>query len=505
MAKLKLNTLEQPKKLLLIVALGLSAAVFFHAPKAAAAACTAPSTNYGSVTSTVNVTTANTYRVWSRIMSGTTATDNSYDLEIDGANCYHVGNNNSMATGSWQWVDYQNGTTTSKVELALSAGSHTIKMIGTEDGVKLDRILMTSVASGSTCTPSGTGDNCVSVADTTPPTTSITAPSVGAKVKGTVTVSANASDDSGTVTKVELYLDGGSTPIATDNSSPYSFSWNTSSASNTNHTLTVKAYDASNNIGTSAGVSVTVDNSPPTISISGPSNGATVSGTINFAATASDNAGVTSVDFYQGLALLSSDTTSPYSYSWDTKTVKDGSYTLTASAHDAAGNTTNASVTITVKNNTTPPPDTTPPTTSITSPTGGTVSGTVNVQANAADNVGVTKVDLYVDGSFVASDVASPYAFSWNTTGLSGSHTIKTKAYDAAGNNTDSAVVTVNVNNGSSVQGDVNGDGHVTIFDLSTILTNFNGTGKTKSQGDLTGDGTVNIFDLSIVLSNYGQ
>jgi hypothetical protein len=64
-----------------------------------------------------------------------------------------------------------------------------------------------------------------------------------------------------------------------------------------------------------------------------------------------------------------------------------------------------------------PPADTTPPTASITSPTGGTVSGTVTVAASASDNVAVSRVDFYVNGSLVGSDSAAPYQYAWNTTG----------------------------------------------------------------------------------------
>lgn len=93
--------------------------------------------------------------------------------------------------------------------------------------------------------------------DTTAPTTSITAPIAGAIVSGTTTVSASASDNVG-VTKVEFYLDG--VLQSTDTTSPYSWSWNTTTASNGSHTLTSKAYDAAANVGTSAGVAVTVSN-----------------------------------------------------------------------------------------------------------------------------------------------------------------------------------------------------------------------------------------------------
>lgn len=93
--------------------------------------------------------------------------------------------------------------------------------------------------------------------------------------------------------------------------------------------------------------------------------------------------------------------------------------------------------------------DTTPPTTSITSPTSGaTVSGTTTVNANASDNVGVTRVELYVDGGLVGSDTTSPYQIAWNTTTASnGGHSLQTRAVDAAGNVGSSAVVNVTVSN----------------------------------------------------------
>jgi hypothetical protein len=96
--------------------------------------------------------------------------------------------------------------------------------------------------------------------------------------------------------------------------------------------------------------------------------------------------------------------------------------------------------------------DTTAPTTAITSPANGaTVSGTTTVSANASDNVGVSRVELFVDGSLHSSDTTSPYSFSWNTTTVAnGGHSLQTRAYDAAGNAGSSGVVSVTVNNGTS-------------------------------------------------------
>ena len=101
--------------------------------------------------------------------------------------------------------------------------------------------------------------------------------------------------------------------------------------------------------------------------------------------------------------------------------------------------------------------DTTAPTTSITAPANGaTVSGTTTVSASASDNVGVTKVEFYLDGALKSTDTTSPYSWSWGTTGTpNGTHSLTSKAYDAALNVGTSAAVSVTVSNGVPV--DVSG------------------------------------------------
>jgi hypothetical protein len=96
-------------------------------------------------------------------------------------------------------------------------------------------------------------------------------------------------------------------------------------------------------------------------------------------------------------------------------------------------------------------PDTTPPTTSVTAPAAGsTVSGTVTVTATASDNVGVTKIELYVDGTLLGSGTSSPFSAAWNTAGAAnGAHSLTSKAYDAAGNVGTSSAVPVTVSNGA--------------------------------------------------------
>jgi hypothetical protein len=100
------------------------------------------------------------------------------------------------------------------------------------------------------------------------------------------------------------------------------------------------------------------DTTPPTCSLTAPANGATVSGVVSVTANASDNVGVSRVEFYRGGSVyLGNDTTSPYGYSWDTTALANGAQTLTAKAFDAAGNqTTSATISVTVSNSAPPPP-----------------------------------------------------------------------------------------------------------------------------------------------------
>jgi len=93
--------------------------------------------------------------------------------------------------------------------------------------------------------------------DQTPPTASITAPANGAQVSGTVTIQVSASDDVG-VARVVFYLDG--VMLGADTSAPYSISWNAADSDNGAYTLKARAVDAAGNIGSSAEVSVTVNN-----------------------------------------------------------------------------------------------------------------------------------------------------------------------------------------------------------------------------------------------------
>jgi subtilisin family serine protease len=95
----------------------------------------------------------------------------------------------------------------------------------------------------------------------------------------------------------------------------------------------------------------TGDTTAPTTALTAPTAGSTLTGTVTVTANASDNVGVSRVDFFAGATLIGSDTTSPYSVSWNTTGVANGAYALTSKAFDASGNSgTSASVSVTVSN-----------------------------------------------------------------------------------------------------------------------------------------------------------
>jgi hypothetical protein len=246
---------------------------------------------------------------------------------------------------------------------------------------------------------------------------------------------------------VQFKLDGANLGAA-DTATPYSLTWDSTTASNGSHVLTAVASDGAGNTATATSVTVTVNNdtTAPTVAVTAPAAGSTVSATVTVSANASDNVGVAGVQFkLDGANLGAEVTAAPYDVSWNTTTSANGSHSLTAVARDAAGNTTTSSaVAVTVSN-----VDATPPTVAITAPSdGATVAGSsVAVSATASDNIAVVGVQFQLDGvNLGAEDTASPYSISWNTgTTANGVHSITAIARDGAGNTATSAVsVTVN-------------------------------------------------------------
>src|SRR6185369_7007913 len=194
----------------------------------------------------------------------------------------------------------------------------------------------------------------VTVVVNAPPTVSITSPANNAvfTAPASITINASASDSDGTITQVEFYQ--GATLLNTDTSAPYSFTW--SNVSSGSFSLTAKAIDNRNAVTPSSPINVVV-NAPPTVGITSPANNAvfTAPASITINASASDSDGtITQVEFYQGATLLNTDTSAPYSFTWNS--VPAGSYSLTAKATDNRNAVTpSAPINITVNPGCTPP------------------------------------------------------------------------------------------------------------------------------------------------------
>ncbi|MFL5731214.1 MAG: Ig-like domain-containing protein [Cytophagaceae bacterium] len=264
--------------------------------------------------------------------------------------------NASDADGTISKVDFYNGSTLLGTDLTapysftwtnVGAGSYTLTAQATDNANAVSTSAGVSIV----------------VSNTPPanqaPSVSISAPANGASftAPASVTITANASDADGTVSKVDFY--NGATLLGTDLTAPYSFVWTNVAAGS--YTLTAKATDNANAVTTSAAVSIIVSNTPPpanqapAASITSPANGAnfTAPASIVINASASDADGtVSKVDFYNGATLLGTDVSAPYSFTISGAAA--GSYSLKAVATDNAGATgSSAVVTVTVSNGST--------------------------------------------------------------------------------------------------------------------------------------------------------
>jgi ribosomal protein L21E len=183
------------------------------------------------------------------------------------------------------------------------------------------------------------------------PTVNITGPAANAQFTqgDNISITANASDTDGTITKVEFF--NGNTLLGTDTTAPYSYAWTNAPLGSSS--LTAKATDDKGTATVSAPIAINVvaiPNVAPTVSITGPAANAqfTQGDNISITANASDTDGtITKVEFFNGNTLLGTDTTAPYSFAWTNAPL--GSSSLTAKATDDKGTVTvSASVAINV-------------------------------------------------------------------------------------------------------------------------------------------------------------
>jgi hypothetical protein len=182
--------------------------------------------------------------------------------------------------------------------------------------------------------------------DATPPTSSITCNDTSCSsgwYSAAVKVTILSTDGGSGVAAIRYTTDGSDpTPASPLYTGPVSVSQTT--------TLKYRAWDSVGNIESTKSQTIRLDTLAPTVVMTSPTAGSTVTGNVKISASASDGgSGVASVKFYVDGQLLSIVTVLPYRDNWNTKKFSRGQHTLTAVAVDAAGNaTTSAAVTVTV-------------------------------------------------------------------------------------------------------------------------------------------------------------
>jgi len=323
---------------------------------------------------------------------------------LDGVN---VGAEDTTAPYSVQWNS-----------AAVANGAHVITAIARD-------------ASGNTQTAASASITVNN--DTTAPNATVTSPADGSTVTGSIALTATASDNVA-VAGVQFTLDG--INLGAEHAAPpYQMTWNSSTVANGVHVIAVVARDAAGNsrIAASVGVTVNNDTTAPTVAMTTPINGGVVAGAVVLDATASDTVGVAGVQFtLDGANIGWERTSAPYTITWNSGSVANGTHVIAAIARDAAGNTqTAAGVTITVNN------DLTAPSVALTSPAAAAVvAGSITLTAEASDNVGIVGVQFAVDGVNLGAEVTTAaYERAWDSrTAVNGTHVLSVVARDAAGN-----------------------------------------------------------------------
>ncbi|RMF32693.1 MAG: hypothetical protein D6759_07915, partial [Chloroflexi bacterium] len=244
--------------------------------------------------------------------------------------------------------------------------THAVTLENLEPATTYHFVVRSSDASGNAGTSRDQSFRTAPLPDSTDPTLSLNDPG---PCQGVVTVTVSAADDTG-VERVEFYLDG--ERIFTDYSSPFELPLDTTLYANGEHTLTAVAFDFAGRQATD-GLLVDLNNlkdsSYPSISITSPSQGATVSGVTTLAASLADDTGLISARFYvdgsytafTGWDVNNPPGTAVVTFTWDTRAQSNGSqHRLGLEVYDIDGKVSVAYVDVVV-NNVAPPPPPSPP------------------------------------------------------------------------------------------------------------------------------------------------
>ncbi len=280
----------------------------------------------------------------------------------------------------------------------------------------------------------------------TPPSVSLTTSSTSVAAGTPVTLTANATDAGGSVSRVIFY--NGPTQIDVDMSAPFTTTFTPSGAGT--FSFSAVAVDNQNAQSTSNTVMVTATagtpggpNTSPTVSLVTSTGNMSVGGTALLTASAADADGsVTKVEFFEGTSLIGTATTSPFTSTFSP--IAKGNFAFKAIATDNKGaKTTSNTVTIFVAST---GGGNQPPTVSLAASPTSVASGAVSVlTATAADSDGTVAKVLFFDGaSLLGQATTAPFKINF-TSGIAGPHSITAIAYDNKDATTTSNSVTVTV------------------------------------------------------------
>ena len=278
----------------------------------------------------------------------------------------------------------------------------------------------------------GTINTQVVQIDTVPPASTISCNDATCRTSpyaSGVQVSISATDVGSGVAQIRYTTDG-TTPTATTGNvylAPFTLP--------ATATVRYRAFDNAGNAEATHAQTITIDTTPPTASLTAPANGSTVSGTTTLSATASDNVAVDHVNFLVDGSIVGSDSSAPYSISWNSASVADGVHAFSARAFDTADNQgTSSDNSVTVSNVL----DTTPPTSTISCDgsacTSAPYSNPVSVTLAATDNPGgsgVSVIRYTTDGTAPTLVNGTTYTGSFSVTSTT---PVKYRAYDNASN-----------------------------------------------------------------------
>lgn len=296
--------------------------------------------------------------------------------------------------------------------------------------------------------------NRVRINSAGPPPSSIeiTSPYSGASFAagGTLPITTATSDPGNQIQRVEFsaHSTTQTLDLGTDTTAPYSIQWSNLPAGTWGINATAHLPNGSTQGALQITISVFAQNSPPSITLTSPSDGAsyTEPATVLLKATASDADGtISKVEFLVDGGLLATDLAPPYELQWAGVKANDPRlpYRIRAVAYDNQGASTSTPThSISVQ------PEPQPPQVALQSPTSGQVfvaPTAILLKAAAADADGtIARVEFYSGTQLLGSDTTAPYEWNWSLVPV-GNYSFTAKAFDNSGMSATTDVVPVSV------------------------------------------------------------